>query len=245
MKTFKTLLSAVLLTLGMAATSPAVVGYINYTLRPGDNLVANQLDNSLGNTLNTLFTVVPDMTTFTEWDPVANNFLPVSIFNSATTNWSINYTLNTTANGRGGVLHLPVNASPVINTYVGNVVPYTNIIAELGGPIWHPNYSNGLHLLACPVPVSGTISVMFSNVTGRLPNDGEWVRVLDSATQTYMTATYDSLGGWDTNVTIHVGEAAYFNLGPVAVPEPSSVALVGVATIGLWFSLRRGKPSNR
>ena len=216
-------------------TSINIVGYINLQLYPGQNLIANQLAQG-DNRLNTVLvngTAVGS--TFTMWDPLASSFLPLSVFDGSS--WSINYTFDL---GRGGLLNTPVMAT---NTFVGNVVNYTNILQspELGAGLgWHPNYASGLYLLSIPDPIVAGGNTMFQYVTDRAPNDGEWVSTLDPATQTYHTTTYHTGSGWDNgDPTLNVGQAAWFDLGPVAVPEPSAVGLLGVAVTAFWAMKRR------
>jgi hypothetical protein len=198
------------------------------------------LDNGDGNTLNNLIFsgtgAVPDGATFTKWDSSGNTFLPLSIYSSFSDSWSIDYSL---AFEEGGVLN---STTHFTNTLVGTLVSYSNITPDFGGPIWAPNYPDGIHLIACPEPLGGAISFMFTNVTGRLPEDGEWVKLLNPATQTYTTTTYDAfLDAWDNgNPTLGVGQSAWFNLGPV-IPEPSTLAVAGLAGTCL-FIRRRQKP---
>jgi hypothetical protein len=74
---------------------------------------------------------------------------------------------------------------------------------------------------------------MFAVVTGRSPRDGEWVRLLDPSTQTYITTFFDaSSGTWSNgDPVLGVGMAAWFNL----VPEPSTTALLALgAAAMLW-----------
>ena len=235
MKTSIVKLSAVI---SFAATCSAlgqfnVVGYINRPIGPGQSLVANQLDATPNNTINSVLLSVAHGATFTKWDPAANVFLPQSVFNLGTHTWSINYTLNL---GEGGLVNSP---SLTTNTFVGTVANYTNIVdLGPGGGVWAPNYADGLYLISCPVPVAGPISSMFANVIGRTPEPGEWVKVLDENTQTYITATFNG-SAWDNDPSLGVAHAAWFNLGPV-VPEPSSMALIGVAGLVAWrFRQRR------
>jgi hypothetical protein len=212
-----------------------IVGYYQRALVPGFNLIANQLDGSTNNSLNSILLGVADGATFTKWDSAANTFLTPSVFNQTTLTWSINYSLNL---GEGALLNSPALTT---NVFVGQVAIYTNILIDLGpGQLWAPNYADGLHLIACPDPISGPISSMFANVVGRTPETGEWVQILDEATQAYITATFDG-SSWDNNPTLAVGHSAWFNLGPVAasVPEPSSLALVGVATFSMLITRRR------
>ncbi len=210
-----------------------IVGYINRTLFPGNNLIANQLDFSSGNSINNVLLGVADGATFTKWDASANTFLPLSVFSLSSQTWSINYSLNL---GEGALLHSP---SFTTNTFVGSVANYTNVLdLGPGGQAWSPNYADGLHLIACPSPIGGPISTMFDKVTGRPAQAGESVSLLDEASQTYITATFDG-AGWDNDPNLNVAHAAWFNLGPVNVPEPSSVALAGLAFSALLTVRRR------
>jgi hypothetical protein len=236
-------LSATLVLLMLAASaahasdpvSLNIVGYANTRFYPGDNLIANQFiqfDNSL-NTVLTNGTAAGS--TLTMWDSVANTFLPLSLFDGTT--WSINYTLNP---GQGALLNSPVMAT---NVFVGTVPIYTNILSGdpfLAGTGWHPNYPNGLHLLSVPEPMTASGDNLFHFVTDRSPLDGEWIRTLDPSTQTYRTTTYHTGSGWDNgDPAVDVGQAAWFGLGPVAVPEPSTSALA--LSVGLPLLFRRLK----
>ena len=81
---------------------------------------------------------------------------------------------------------------------------------------------------------------MFTNVMGRLPSNGEWVQILDPGTQTYLTTTFHTGTGWDNgDPTLSVGESAWFNSGPVVVPEPASLALAGLGAGALLVFRRR------
>jgi len=223
-----------------------VFGYFNTAIYSGDNLIANQLNNNETNTLNDILNPayaqgLPNGATFTEWDPVANVFLPVSTYNAATTSWSINYNFNTFASGQGALLNSPTQWT---NTFVGGVALYTNIVPLLGGTIgWHPNYANGLYLIANPHPVGGTTDAMFPDIVGRPPQEGGWVKILDPATQTYTTTTFHTGTGWDNgDPSLAVGEAGWVNLGPVVVPEPSALAILGSGMA--WLAIfRRKRPS--
>ncbi len=124
--------------------SSNIVGYINLTLYAGDNYIANQLDNGSGNTLDTIFQagVVPEATTFTEWNPTTQQYLPTSTYDTAT-GWSINYTLTY---GQGGLLDSPIIFT---NSFVGSVWPGYGI----NGPLIPPLVTGtGSLLLSCVVP---------------------------------------------------------------------------------------------
>jgi hypothetical protein len=221
------LLATASTTFGQSVYSINVVGYYNRSIVAGDNLIANQLGyGAMGQYANTLDNVltygVADGSTFTEWDPTANALLPLSVFSAAQTNWSINYTLNL---GQGGVLHSPV---ATVCTFVGELDGSIFNI-NTGEYYWNPGYGPGNYLLSCPVPFSDET---FQQIVGRDPTDGEWVRILNEATQTYTVTTYHDGLGWDNgDPDLAVGQAAWFDLGPVAVPEPTSGLLLAAACI--------------
>lgn len=229
MKTLKLCLAALAFSLVSSAnTFAAAVGYYNVFIFPGDNLVANQLDNGT-NTLNSLFNnqSLPNGDTFTMWDSTANQFTPISTYDATSKTWSINYLFGF---GEGGVLH---DSAGYTNTFVGIVYPGFDV--GTGVLDWHPNYSPGLHLIASPVPLADST---FQDVVGREPRDGEWVKTLDPMTQTYTLTTYHLGTGWDNGTPgLAVGEAAWFNL--VAVPEPCGLVIGGLGAVVLACSRRR------
>ncbi|TAL04544.1 MAG: PEP-CTERM sorting domain-containing protein [Verrucomicrobia bacterium] len=230
----KTLISRIVIALScyVIAELAAFGGYYNKPIFPGDNLIANQLDAG-DNTLDHIFSLssVPDGTTFTKWNPVTLSYTPLSVFDADSGLWSSNYSLSF---GEGGVLHSP---SLWTNLFVGSVYPAAWL--GLGTSVWNPNYPNSLHLISSSVPLGGNdLDLIFTNAVGRMPNDGEWVKVLDAQTQTYTTSTF--LGGlWDTPVSVKVGDAAWFDLGPVVVPEPAGCALLGLGGAVFWLQRRR------
>lgn len=250
MKKFTRNILSAILVLAAIGEAQAIVGYYNVKLYPGDNLVSDQLNNTfLGNSLNSVLSgpSVPDGTTFKRWNSSLNTFEPLAVYDSSLGGWwdasfssPSTYLFDTFSSGRGAVISVPGGVGWT-NTFVGEVVTYTNIIAELGGPVWQPNWADGLHLLGCPVPVGGTVSFMFEKITGRAPQDGESVTTLNPATQTYATSTYDAVSGfWDNSLSIAVGQAAWFNLGPVGVPEPSAAALLILSAAGgIWIRRQR------
>src|SRR5262249_37043795 len=96
-----------------------IVGYYNLSIQPGYNLIANQLSYS-NNTLNAIFnSTTPIGSTFTRWDPVAQQFAPVSLYTGS--GWTINYGLNF---GEGGILTSPIAWT---NTFVGEVTHDFNV----------------------------------------------------------------------------------------------------------------------
>ncbi len=208
--------------------SQNIVGYYNLLIRPGDNFIANQLDNSGGNTLTNLFqSGVPQGATFTKWDANLVQFLPLSTYDSSS-GWSINYDLTF---GEGGKL---TTSTTFTNVFFGTVGPSLN--TSDSGPLFFPPLisGNGLFLLSCVVPIN---SAGFFDVVGRNPEDGDYVKIWDSISQTENTTTFGG-GLWDHGApSLSVGQSAFFGLGgmsPSPVPEPSIYGLFGAGLLMLW-----------
>jgi hypothetical protein len=226
--------------------STNIVGYINLILRPGVNLIADQLLNTPDNSLNSILNVqsssggLANNTTFTLWNNGA--FLPLSVYNSSSDTWSINYQLTL---GQGGYLTSPTQ---VTNTFVGSVGPYFG--GGSNNVNWTPNYPNGLELVSNPIPIPGNLDFEFANVIGRAPVAGEVVATFDSLTQTYRKSYYDGAqwidqsSGNPSTAMLQVGQAAWFGLGAnydiniPTVPEPGVLALVGLGA-GILFRRRK------
>ena len=233
MKHSKTILAVWLIcssavTTVLAQTTLNIVGYYNAVLQPGDNLVANQLISQPDNTLDTVLTGVLPGTSFTQWDPVHNQFSPLSIFDGHS--WSINYNWNP-VDGMGAVINSP---NLDTNTFVGEV--YQNASHPVGDPLfgfWDgPPRSAGRYLLQDQDPIQAT----FAMVVGRDPLAGESVTTLNALTQTYSITTFNGVG-WDNGTpSLAVGQAAYFTL---LVPEPSVIALAALGSL-LILHRRRG-----
>jgi len=212
------------------APAPAnCVGYVNSTFQPGANLFGNPLDAGTGmNNLNTLFVTAPEGTTVSLWNAGAQQFLPPSRFIGGA--WTVNLTL---APGTGALLTTP---SSFINPFAGEL-PCEFTPPVFGGP-------DGIYLFSSMVPMvlPSTPFDAFTLVIGRAPNAGESVTRLDAAAQTYSTTTFDGFG-WNNGVPgLGLGEAAFYNLGPVPViPEPSVLALAAAMVFGLcgWRERRR------
>src|SRR4051812_10302385 len=199
-----------------------VVGYANISMSLGDNLVVNPLDfdgTAQHNTLNTMFgTQAPEGTSISLWNSGTRSFEAPSYFVSGA--WSQNLSVSM---GQGMLVNAP---SPFTNAFVGNLLtpagdPYSPFHITFPHPYTGPN---GIFFLGnkCPVYTNG--NGIFEYVLGRDPNIGEQVTALDRPSQIYTTSTYLGGGSWDVLPSLHIGEALFFNIGPV--PEPSSAALL-------------------
>ena len=224
-----------------AQVSGNIVGYYNLEIFPGNFLIANQLSNHT-NTLNTIFNgTIPVGTTFTMWDAAAQHFTPLSTYAGSSSGWTINYSLNY---GEGGVLGSSFDWQ---TTIVGEVI--SNFVEGVGLVNWNPNYSSGLHLLSSPIPITAPMDVIFPDVVGRLPQNGEWAAILNPTNQMYTITTFHTGSGWDNgDPVLGYGQSAWFDLGgglPATfssipmVPEPSAVAFGGLG-LGILF-IRRGR----
>jgi len=241
MKTLITIFAGLLLAITATAQgSLNIVGYYNLSIQPGYNLIANQLSNS-NNTLNAIFNpTTPIGSTFTHWDPVAQQFAALSTY-TGSGGWTINYSLNF---GEGGILSSPISWT---NTFVGEVTHAYDV--DTGALNWHPNYPNGLHLLSSPIPLTAPIDINFTNAVGRLPQNGEWVAILNPATQLYTITTFHSGSGWDNgDPVLSYGQSAWFDLGAglpanlssiPMVPEPGAVTLACAAIVTLLIRRSR------
>lgn len=206
--------------------SQNVVGYANLPYYAGYNLIASPFGED-DNSLNTLFrSGAPQGATFTEWDFVAQQYLPVSTYD-INSGWSINYILSY---GQGGLLNTPVNFT---NAFAGTVWPEWNLQRPANTPLVT---DTGSLLLSDYVPFADET---FFEVVGRDPQNGESVTMLDALTQTSITTTFAD-GVWDNgDPLLNVGQAAFFNLMPT--PEPESVTLFGAAVILMLLLRRKGR----
>ena len=201
--------------------SQNIVGYINQPFYVGDNFIANQLGAS-DNTLNTIFTpgTVPEGATFTEWNPATQQYLPTSTYDTVN-GWSINYALTY---GQGGLLYSPAAFN---NTFTGEVWPDFNPNATFVPP---QVTGAGSLLLSCVIPIN---DATFYDVVGRDPRNGESVTLLDAATQTYTTTTFED-GAWNNgDPALNVGESAMFDLESYIVAEVPEPAACTVLATGL------------
>jgi hypothetical protein len=200
MRTKTLLLTAALCAAGVATSMAQVysqnaVGYINLSILPGFNLVANQLTQA-NVTLEALIPSPPDQTIFYSfshttgysvytydlsgvggWDPAGGQFVL----------------------GKGGFLYNPTG-SPFTVTLVGEV-PQGTLLNPVEGP--------GFDLRSSKVPQSGLLQTDLQYS----PLDQEQIYKFSNATG-YSVYTYDlsGVGGWDpAEPSVAVGEAFFIS----------------------------------
>jgi len=198
------LLYAVLMLTTCALRSAAGAAYANITMYPGDNLICNPLPQG-DNRLNTILTAAPDLSMLSLWDPISQQFSTPSIY-SQESGWSLNYYLPPGA----GALFNVSSANATTVTFVGGV--------DFSTP---PEHGAGTFLLSSITPY---LTASFLQVVGRDPMEGESVRRLDAASQTYTVSTF--LGeSWDNGIPdLAIGHSAFYTL----VPEPGTFGLVAM-----------------
>lgn len=217
-----------------------VVGYVNFTFRPGATLFGNPLE-TLNNSLSSLIQTAPEGASVSAWDVSSRTFSQVATFSGGA--WSSDFMLNP---GQGFSLNTPMGFT---NTFVGTVL-MPDGSPNFQEPIPPPppfEGANGMYLRSCVTPMALAGDRVFTYIFGRLAQPGEQVMTLDTETQLWRTTTFLAEGFWDNgDPSLRVGEAAYFNIGaevaefgPALVPEPSSLVLT--AFLGAAVLLRRLK----
>jgi len=200
MRTKTLLLTAVLGAAGAASSfaqtpvySQNAVGYVNITLKPGFQLVANPLNNTSanGNTVSNLFAACPDGTTLYTYDNAAGKF---SGNGKDFGDWANpNATL---LPGQGAFVLLPAGGNVQI-TAVGDVM-------QSGASPLSTTIPKGFSIVSSQVPQAGKIQTDLKYA----PEDGDTVYSFDVTAQKYNSAGYD-FGAWSAEPTLQVGEAVF------------------------------------
>lgn len=193
--------------MAQAVYSVNVVGYINLTMKPGYNLVANQLNASPNNKLSSVLGVVPDETQILKF---ANNNYSVDVYFTEFGGWITPEGSPSTATvspGEGFFYNNPASTDYAV-TLVGEVRTGANLTV-----VHPPGYS----LVSSIVPQQ----IALTSANGFVPVEEMAYLAFNSATQGYaVPLTYLSeFGGWITPEgvpsipTPSVGQG-YFILNP-------------------------------
>ena len=106
------------------------VGYINLTMRPGFNMVANQLNRTPNNSLNNVITGVPVESQVLKFDNASNNYI-LELFDG--TGWITpeGNPGTLTANPGSGLFFFNPDAANITVTLVGEVPQGNNLTVPL------------------------------------------------------------------------------------------------------------------
>jgi hypothetical protein len=197
MRTKALLLTAALGAAGIATSMAQVysvnaVGYINLSIVPGFNLVANQLVQP-NTTISTLIPAPPQYTVFYKY---SGGFI-ASTYDPDLGGWDPDP--NLTFDVGGGAFIFNPTGSPFTVTLVGDVPQ---------GALTNP-YGIGYSMRSSKVPQSGAIQTVL-NYT---PTQYDQVLKFNPVSQGYEGYVFDpDLGGWDpAEPTLGVGEAIFLN----------------------------------
>lgn len=210
----------------MPVYSQNIVGYVNTTFNPGNNLFENPLASGPDNLTNLFNQGVPNGTTISLWNATQSAFDTTSEYLDGS--WTLDLILDP---GTGALLNTP---SAFTNTFVGVVLNHDGTyLTGQSGLTPPPVFSgpNGTYLLGDMAPTVDTGTNIFLNIFGRLPNAGEQVTTLSG------TSTYLGNGDWDNVPTLGVGQAAFFTIE--SVPEPNVFSLLGVGILSVCWRMRR------
>jgi hypothetical protein len=168
------------------------VGYINLTIVPGFNLVANQLDAG-DNTLPSVLAGVPDGTSVYKFDPATGYAIYTLDFGS----WGAGDIVEVTP-GEGWWLRNPGTSNLTV-TLVGEV-PQGSLTTTL---------VEGFNLVSSQVPQAGLVSTDLGLPAG----EGDAVYVFSPATG-YSISTVD-FGAWSpSEPSVEVGEGFWVRVAP-------------------------------
>jgi len=196
MRTKTLLLTAAIGAVGVASSmaqavySVNYVGYVNKSLVPGFNLIANPLNNG-NNQVATVLPTVPEGTTVYRFN--GTGYDTSDYFFGA---WSVPDLV--LAPGDGFFIANP-DATPVSVTFVGEGLEGPN----LANPI-----STGLSIKSSKIPQAGDLNPG-GNLEFPTPSEGDTVYKWLPAQQTYSTHTY-FFGAWDVAPTLDVAESVFY-----------------------------------
>jgi hypothetical protein len=200
-----------------------IVGYVNVTVNPSADgvtpaftLLANPLDNGIGNTLSNL--VPAGLSTGSRvwtFDPTAGYS---SVLKKSTGAWATSPTI---APGTGYFIST-TNTTALTNTYVGNVPG--SVPGSLTNNLTFG--TSGFNLVGSPYPIGGGMTNTGSN-TINLPSalpTGSRIWTFDSVLG-YSSVLKKSTGAWASNPNLQVGQGFFVN-------NPSNTPVTWIQNVG-------------
>ncbi len=146
---------------------------------PGNNLIANQLDNPVNNSINTILTAVPDNSLLFKWNPVSQSYLPAYFYidlpfpDGGWYDGSFMLTAETLNPGEAAFLQLPGGpAVPLAFTGTPRTVPPPTPVSLVPG--WNflscqaPQPANYFEIVGAP-PLPGTCVFQYDYSTQPSP----------------------------------------------------------------------------
>jgi len=175
-----------------------IVGYVNVTIQPGYNMVANPLDDGKGNNSTNLVpaNIQPGAQILT-YDPV---LLYTTFTKKSTGAWNGSAAITP---GKGYFIRNTNTVVSYTNTFVGNVA------ASVPGSLTN-TIQPGYNLVGSMFPIGGGITNTGSNtlnIGGALPN-GSQLLTYDPVLL-YTTFTKKSTGAWNGTANVNVGQGFF------------------------------------
>jgi len=198
----KSLLIAAALSLAGAASSMAqvysvnAVGYINLTMKPGYNMVANQLNRTAANKLNDVITGVPIESQVLKFDNASNSYV-IEFFDGATWITPEGNPGSLDAKPGSGLFFFNPGGADLTVTLVGEVPQGNGLTVALPG---------GYSLISSIVPQQ----IALTAANGFPQTLEAQFLSFNAATQTYSEPLFNDGTGWITP-----------NGDPVPAPSPA------------------------
>lgn len=181
-------LAAGALTAQAQVYSVNIVGYINQTLEPGNNLVSAPLLNG-SNTLSEVYTNLADNSYLTKWDFANQKFFQADTY-YAGFGWfdnAFNPSTTTVKPGEGFFIYNPA-ASNVVVTLVGEVVPKGNVTNVVYGP-GNAFYGN-------PIPSATSLATNANGFANALGDNSYYYTFITASNKYSQALTYYQGFGW-------------------------------------------------